>query len=237
MRNFNSVVSTDNIYTDEDGNFIIDEFGRPIFDENAVTENVFEGDQLAAGVFLKMEFSEATLRYSTFDIDIYWAGDMYLPGALKVDSINFASDLSTDNASVSLENVTSTMPGILLNNDELDAPVTISIGSIRTSFAVYDIIQIFHGKITGWSLSDADGKATLSLSGLMALWNKKTLRIAQVSCPWPFKGTECGYTGTGRCSQQWSQCVALGNQDNYGGFIYLKDLEEKKIYWGKETPK
>ena len=238
MRNFNTVVGTAGIPLDEDGTPLRDEYGRIIFDENAVLESVYEQEELATGVFIALNFS-TPLYYSSFDIDLYWNGHNFIPGAFNVESINFASDLSTDKSTLALENVTSTMPGIMLNNDELGSDVTIHLGSIKTSdFSIYDVVEIFNGEITGWTLSDVDEKCTFELSGLMARWSKKTLRIAQGSCPWPFGGEECKYTGslTNDCRQQYSYCKALSNQNNFGGFKFLPDLQEAKIYWGQNNP-
>ena len=123
---------------------------------------------------------------------------------------------------------------MLLSEDQLGSTVTMSIGGINTSYRIYDLVQIFSGELTGWSLTEQ--KAVFDLSGIMARWNKKTLRIAQASCPWPFKGDECGYSGDGSCSQQFSNCEALGNYLNYGGFVYLPELQEKKIWWGQNPP-
>lgn len=233
MRNFDTATDASTPILDEVLAAITDQDGSSIYDENIVTENVWEREELTAGVFVELAF-DTTYRYSTFDIDMVHAGNLYTAKELAINGVSFASDLSVDTCIIQLENVGLTVSAALLNNDELGSQVTVSIGAINAARRIYDLEPIFVGELTGWSLTEQ--AATLNFSGLMARWSKKTLRIAQGSCPWPLGGDECGYSGAGRCGQTWIQCKALGNQLNFGGFVYLPALQESKIWWGSKKP-
>ena len=68
----------------------------------------------------------------------------------------------------------------------------------------------------------------------MVLWNQKTLRIAQSTCPWIFRGAECGYGGSASwCDQSYERCTALGNADRFGGFEFLPSIMERQVWWGR----
>ena len=232
MRNFET--ATLEAITDVEGKEIEDVTLAKIFGQGVEgTEDPWIEEELTAGMFVEMNFTYGYLRYSTFDIDMYYEGDLYKSGDIRDGGIQFSSGLSVDRAKVEIENLTRRMSSSLLNNDQLNRDVTIYVGAIKTDYQIYDLIPMFRGKITGWQVSKQIGH--IDGAGVMARWRRRTLRKAQSVCPWPFKSTECGYSGSeGYCSQKYKNCR---NKDNYGGFVYLSELQEKKIYWGQESPK
>ena len=93
--------------------------------------------------------------------------------------------------------------------------------------------EFIRGFISSWELS-SDNNVRISVKNEAMLWAKKTLRIHSSSCPWVFKGTECGYSGTATwCDKNYARCGELLNTDNYGGFRFLPSIMEKEIWWGK----
>ena len=232
MRNF-FTADPDAKIVDQDGNAIIDEEGDTLFGETVTLVNAWGNEELTAGVFVELGF-DTTMRFSTFDIDLYHGGNKYIATELAVENLSFTSDLSVDTATIRLPNVNLTMSSVLLNNDEIGSMATISIGAVASSRRLYDLEAIIVGELTVWNANEQ--MAELIYSGLMARWSKKTLRIAQASCPWPLGGDECTYAGPETCSQTWVRCKALSNQLNFGGFPWLPDLMEKKIYWGYYPP-
>ena len=93
--------------------------------------------------------------------------------------------------------------------------------------------EFIRGFISSWELS-SDNNVRISVKNEAMLWAKKTLRIHSSSCPWVFKGTECGYSGTATwCDRNYARCGELLNTDNYGGFRFLPSIMEKEIWWGK----
>jgi len=232
MRNF-FTADPDVRLTDQDTNLLTDELGDVLLSEEVTLVNAWTEEEITAGVFVELEFN-TVMRYSSFDIDLYHGGNKYIATDLKISNLVFTSDLSVDTATIELPNVNLTLSSVLLNNDEIGSMATISIGAVAASRRLYELEPIIVGELTGWSINEQ--QASLNYSGLMARWSKKTLRIAQASCPWPLGGDECQYAGAGNCSQTFSGCKTLSNQLNFGGFPWLPDLMEKKIYWGFYPP-
>lgn len=93
--------------------------------------------------------------------------------------------------------------------------------------------EYMRGFVSSWELS-SDNKAIISIKNEFVLWQKKALRIQQSSCPWPFRGLECGYSGSEMvCNKTFGKCLALGNNNNFGGFRFLPSIMEKEIWWGR----
>ena len=94
--------------------------------------------------------------------------------------------------------------------------------------------EFIRGFISSWELS-SDNQVRISIKNEAMLWAKKTLRIHSSSCPWVFKGTECGYSGTATwCDRNYARCGELLNTDNYGGFRFLPSIMEREIWWGRQ---
>jgi hypothetical protein len=187
MRNFDVPIDSGEAILDESSGIITDSEGNAILDENLITQNVWGEEELVAGVFLNLGFT-TNLYYSNFDVDIYFEGQRYIPAEFKIQAIDYGSDLSVDQCAIEMGNVDLSMSSILLNNDELGSQVVVHIGAINQStYAIYDLHRIFTGELTGWPVL-TEQKAQLVFSGLMARWQKRTLRKAQASCPWPLGG-------------------------------------------------
>jgi hypothetical protein len=93
--------------------------------------------------------------------------------------------------------------------------------------------RLFRGIVGGWDLS-GDSTARITLTNEMVLWNKEPLRIQSTSCPWSYKGTECGYTGPmGPCDKSYEACQLRGNEANFGGDRFLAAAMLKQVWWGR----
>ena len=89
------------------------------------------------------------------------------------------------------------------------------------------------GIVGGWGLYD-ENVIRVTITNELILWNKKPLRMQSSSCPWVFKGADCGYSGSAvSCDQTYERCRTLGNTDQYGGDRYLNAMMEKEIFWGR----
>ena len=101
---------------------------------------------------------------------------------------------------------------------------------------IFGVTNIFVGRISGWKVL-RDKSVELTIVNEFMLWRKKTLRIAQSSCPWPFEGVECTYAGVEVwCDQTYERCFILNNKDSFGGFRFLPYIMEKTIWWGGPKP-
>ena len=132
-------------------------------------------------------------------------------------------------------NVDLQMSAVFLIEDIMNKWGILRIGFLDSDNTIIDQpFEVFRGLVSTWKLSEP--KASITLVNEFILWNKKTLRKHQSACRWPFKGTECKYAGAETwCDQSHARCLALSNQDNFGGDRWLPDLMEKEIYWGKTT--
>ena len=92
---------------------------------------------------------------------------------------------------------------------------------------------LFSGIIDGGKLDHQ--RARFDVLSPFVFWRRKTpRRIHQATCPWPFKGTRCGYAGGETwCDQSFDRCAALSNTNSFGGFRWLPSLQNKEIWWGR----
>jgi len=197
--------------------------------------------------FFMIQFGFSTPYYCTdLDIPVYYDGNKYLPRDFDLGDINYAAALSVDKLSVEIDNVDSQLSAMLLGEDVRNKWVTVYRGLIRpaeppTQAQEIYVAPIFQGLLDGWE--DTEPKARIDVVNEFVLWKKKTLRLAQATCPWTFKGEECAYSGAETwCDQSYERCVALGNNlgtggvGGFGGFRFLPAISEKEIWWGR-TPK
>jgi len=174
---------------------------------------------------------ETTLYYTTLDIDIAWDGTLYLTEEFKVDPISYSADMSVDKYNLEFSNVDLGFSAILLGNDVTKRPATIYIGAMDGMTPV--AAPVFYGLVGAWEIRG--DKAVIPIVDELVYWSKRTLRLPSDKCPWVFKGPECRYDGNSlECDKTYARCSVLFNTDNYGGFRFFPDIEEKEVWWGKE---
>ena len=209
-------------------------------DLSSLVEAATEAEEGKIFWFLEFEF-DTVQRYTDCDVDLYInttvSGANYKFDSMpfSIANIGYSAKSSVDKLNISIQNVDLMMSATLLNEDVMNKWGKVYVGFYDgDNKIILEPIKVFEGLVSTWKLTEM--KATITLVNEFIFWNKKTLRKHQSSCRWAFKGTECTYSGTGTwCDQGWARCNALNNRDNYGGFRWLPDLEEKKIYWGKTT--
>lgn len=186
----------------------------------------------------KFEFGANTYRWCDGTIPFYLDGEKYTPAGLRIDSVEAEGGVSMMRAGLSIPNADDAIGSVLLGNDCREDPVhlywaalTIE-GEITASGAGYG--KFFFGELEDWEIDYNTDIATLECVNELIHWQSNTLLKSEATCPWPFKGDQCGYTGSGSyCDQTWERCTALGNTDNFGGDLYLPEISEKQIWWGK----
>jgi hypothetical protein len=84
---------------------------------------------------------------------------------------------------------------------------------------------IFRGCVT--AVSAEAGAISLEVSERYHDWSRPlSKREYSKVCNFVFKGSRCGYSGEEtRCDKTLTRCQELGNQDNFGGFPELPDLQ------------
>ena len=189
--------------------------------------------------FVEFQF-DTYINYTDADIDL-WITTVSGGSNTKFDSIpfsvgnvNYTAKASVDKLVIDVQNVDLIMSATLLNEDVMNKWGIVYIAFFDENNVLINYpIEVFRGLVSTWKLSEQ--KASITLVNEFIFWNKKVLRKHQDTCRWAFKGTECGYSGAETwCDNEYSRCLTLNNEDNFGGFRWLPDLSEKQIYWGRE---
>jgi hypothetical protein len=166
------------------------------------------------------------------------------PGTAVVDDISLKEVLTPSDTGVtivsspggSIYNWESIESGFNYNGDSYTFFIEdVSPYALEVKKGVYSQIVddgSFTGIIGEYEIQ-GDKLIKLTLNSELILWNKKALRNHAATCQWTFKGSECGYGGSGTCDLSYDSCVALGNQNYFGGFRFLPAIEEKDIWWGR----
>jgi len=171
-----------------------------------------------------------TYYYTNADITLVISANTYIPLAFEISDIVHSSDFSVDRLTIDISAVDLTLSAILLGEDVANKNMIISYIMLDSDYQEIATETFFRGFITGWTLDE--NHARIDCGTEFMLWNKKTLRLPNESCPWVFKGTECTYAGAeGWCDQSVERCKALSNYDNYGGRRYILAIEDKQVYW------
>ena len=205
-------------------------------DLSALIKAALAAEEGAMFWFLEMQF-DTYLRYTNCDIDLYSSGNKFETMPFGITPVKYSAKSSVDKVTIDIQNVDLQMSAVFLNENIMNKWGILRIGFFDSNGIIIDqIFEVFRGLISTWRLSES--KASITLDNEFILWNKKTLRKHQSACRWPFKGTECGYSGAETwCDQGYARCTALSNTDNFGGDRWLPDLMEKEIYWGRTTNK
>ncbi len=185
---------------------------------------------------LEFQFEE-TYRYTDRDVSVYWEGNRYYPLPFTFDRVSLSGSMAVDTVTVNVSNANNVFSGILLNEDVRNKPVIISFGVRRKPAGQpeEEIVEpIFRGFVAGWPTM-REKKVTIKIANEFILWNKKTLRRHAPSCPWAFKGQECGYGGSAKsvCDKSYDTCLSLGNAARFGGFRFLPVIAEQELWWGR----
>lgn len=198
--------------------------------------NPYTAAELAKEVFAVFGFVSlslaATHRFTSADIDLYSAGNKYMAKGFKITSMSISSGMSVDRATLSFANGDGYFNQPLMAEDIAGKSVLVSIGAVAANYSLLGLEPLFAGDVTGHG--PLKETVAVNVAGLKRLWSKKTLRIAQATCPWPIGGDECGYTGNETCSQNYEQCKIFGNYLNFGGFPFLPGLMTREIWWGRK---
>ena len=203
-------------------------------DLSALIEAALASEEGKMFWFLELQFS-VTFRYTDCDIDLWIEANKFETMPFQIGVISYSAKSSVDKVNIEIGNVDLQMSAVFLNEDIMNKWGVLQIGFLDSDNTIIgQPFEVFRGLVSTWKLSEP--KASITLVNEFILWNKKTLRKHQSACRWPFKGTECKYAGAETwCDQGYARCLALNNEDNFGGDRWLPDLMEKEIYWGKTT--
>jgi len=173
------------------------------------------------------------------DYRFYLAGEKYDPVGLRVDSVEAEAGVSMMRARLTLPNADDAVGSVLLGTDARQGDVLLywaaltSVGEIAVSGTAYGLF--FLGMLEDWDIDYDSDTVRLMCVNELVHWNANTLLKSDPTCSWPFKdGVTCRYAGAEAwCDQTFERCAALGNTDNFGGDLYLPEIAEKQLWWGK----
>ena len=230
------------------------------FDPAIILELAKEG--FSFFLLTTLELAGGTYRHTDADVDLCYGGNKYETKDFVFDKVETSGDMGVDVVSATYNNADLAMGAIVLSEDILGRPFTLSFicvsvggGRVLTETAAgllmesgadmllepgdtigpYSIIgghSLFYGLVSDWKIEE--DKVWIEIQNELVFWSKKTLRKCDSSCPWEFGGTDCKYAGGATwCNQSYERCQELDNTDNFGGFRFLPDIAEKDIWWGK----
>lgn len=186
----------------------------------------------------KFEFGGNSYRWCDGTIPFYMDGEKYTPVGMRIDSVEAESGVSMMRAALSIPNADDVIGAVLLADDCREDPVHLfwaaltGDGEVAASGDGYG--KFFYGELEDWEIDYKTDVATLKCVNELIRWKSNTLLKSKHSCPWPFKGDLCGYSGSETyCDQTFERCTYLSNTDNFGGDLYLAEIAEKQIWWGK----
>ena len=181
-----------------------------------------------------MEFT-STYRYTNADRPIYSGANKYSMRQFEIESSQYDSMMSVDSFDITLDNTDLAMGSIVLNEEVRNKPFSMGFAAMGSDLQPISFVTLFSGFCGNWEL--LENACRFTVMNKFALWEKQTLRRAHSSCPWEFKGSECGYSGgQSWCDKTYPRCTALANTSNYGGFRWLPSVMEKQIWWGNTPP-
>lgn len=165
----------------------------------------------------ELQLDSGTLYYS--DQDIVWNGHHYLPYVMTRSDVKRYMRQQFDQVTVTFSNVDTVLAQLIATNDIEGGILTIrKIDRTVTD----DSLPLFIGQIQRPGNVDENVCEIVALEYLGSIDADAPARLFDPTCPWPFKGAECTYSGAATdCDHSWSNCTLLANTDKFGGFRFM----------------
>lgn len=176
-----------------------------------------------------------TYRYCDIDMDIWHEGNQYLARGIEFDAANLSLLPKVDSITFEIDNVALEISSMVMNNEVRGKRCVIYRAAVdRQSLQPIGTATLFVGFLDEVEIDHQRGRFTVFNQFIK--WKTPTpRRIHSATCPWTFKGAECGYSGSETwCDHSWDRCSTLGNTPSFGGFRWLPALQDKEISWGKK---
>ncbi len=152
------------------------------------------------------------------DRDITWNGTHYLPYVESRSDIRRYMRDQFDDVSVTIANVDNYLAILLANHDIEGGTLTIRKVDVTVTD---DSMPLFYGLLQLPGAMDEMRGVLSAKEYLGGIDYDAPGRLFSPSCPFPFKGPECGYVGSATsCDQSWSNCTLNANTNRFGGFRF-----------------
>lgn len=193
------------------------------------------GKELRGFLLFEATIDETPYRYTDCDVPIYYE-NMFYPRGMRVEPIQYSAQRIVDKMTIEIDDLDDTLKTPFIAGDAQGSPATMRAVVLDSDYAIIDdtCIIFFDGEIDDWDLDEET--VQMNVVSQFIRWSQNTLSRHGASCRWKkFKGTYCGYSGASTwCDRTYTRCLALGNEDNFGGFRWLPSIAEKEIWWGRK---
>jgi len=172
------------------------------------------------------------------DVSIYFEGAKYEPYPFSVDSVNYSTARIIDEATVDIDVLDQSLTYYFAETGQQGQPIGLKMVLLDSDFQIVGdaAITMFSGEIDAWNLYP-DEKIRITMTNEFTRWDMNTINLHSPSCRWKvFGGDECGYSKdypTQECDRTYAACSKYNNTDNFGGYRWLPDIEDKIIWWGR----
>lgn len=186
-----------------------------------------------------VQFSDGsnTYRYTTLDVSMIYQTNKFESRGFQFESIKYSLGNVVDSATIVFDNHDQAMTSIFVDGVIQNNLAILYIAVLDSDGNVISVCNIFEGQADSWSLDEREIRLVVSTD--FARWAQKSISYHSSSCRWRvFKGDKCQYSGAeSQCDRSYKRCLALGNEDNFGGFRWLPDFINRELFWGPTTEK
>lgn len=182
---------------------------------------------------------EEHFLYTDCDVPIYFEGNRFEPYPFSVENVVYSTAKIVDEATVEVDVLDQAFTYYFAETGQQGQNIGLRTVLLDSSFQIVGdaSFTLFSGEIDSWNLFP-DEKITITMTNEFARWDMQTINLHSPSCRWKvFKGTECQYVGSEtKCDRTYATCRdKYSNTDNFGGFRWLPDIENKTVWWGRSS--
>jgi len=184
------------------------------------------------------EGEEQHFLYTDCDVPIYFEGNKFEPHPFAVENVLYSTAKIVDEATVEIDVIDQAFTYYFAETGQQGQNIGIRMVLLDADFQVVGdaAFTMFSGEIDAWQLFP-DEKMSITMTNEFARWDMNTINLHSPSCRWKvFKGVECQYVGSEtKCDRTYASCRdKYSNTDNFGGYRWLPDIEDKIIWWGRD---
>ncbi|MCP3943219.1 MAG: hypothetical protein GY710_17265 [Desulfobacteraceae bacterium] len=159
----------------------------------------------------------------------------YKTAPIERKAIKRDQSLQVSRCTVSAGDPDGTLASQMANNPDLLKRATVIVRRTYMDLDQNDpsaYRTIFRGSITNWYMTES-GNFSMEVSDRWMDWSLPvTRRRYNKRCEFPFKGSRCGYQGSETfCDKSKTNCEAIGNENNFGGFKEVPFLRFAGIFY------
>lgn len=178
------------------------------------------------------------LYFTDTDMDVVWD-----PGDGEKTWVSIGMEFSdgqqslspkVDSVTFELDNTALLLSSYIMNYETRGKECTIYRAAFDKYLQVLGATVLFPGILDRVELDNR--RARIECANAFIKWSTQTPRRKHsATCPWTFKGSECGYSGElTSCDKSWDACVERERTASNGSYRFVTDLEAgKNVVWGR----